>query len=118
MDKLDNKTGDEYRHRKQVKIRLYDEGRLNLLSLDENEVNDIENVFPKKLSDVIVESIKSKSVLKNIIFGTTQKHCTTCGNLLEGKYCTECGPTQAHCSNCAAEIDFSSGFCTSCGHKK
>ena len=49
LDKLENKTGKEYRKRKAEKIELYDNSNLKLISIDENDLKDIDEVFPKKL---------------------------------------------------------------------
>lgn len=123
LDKVENKTGDEYRARKAEKIELYDKGNLRLISLNQDDIPDLEKVFPRKLNALINTGTKSKTLggLKSVLFGKTKSefHCTSCGAELsvEGEFCINCGESEGiFCDSCGSREPVETEFCSSCGN--
>ncbi len=120
LDKVKNKTGDEYRARKAKKIELYDRGNLKLISLNQDDIPDLENIFPRKLDELAKGTKSGFGGLKSILFGKSKKkyHCTDCGGDLsaEGEFCTNCGTSETvHCVSCGSKEPVGTVYCSSCG---
>lgn len=123
LDKLENKTGDEYRKRKAEKIELYDKGNLKLISIDEADLKDIDRVFPKKLQELIdgFGSSTKTGGLKSLLFGKEgekSSHCTNCGEDISvgSEFCTSCGNKEkVYCNGCGEAYPHGTEFCSSCG---
>lgn len=126
LDKLQNDDGDEYRRRKAEKIALYDKHNLKLISINEDNIDDIENDFPKQLKALEASGHKVGG-LKGLLFGKPQEpqFCTECGNNYTGAFCTNCGikdegkeeAKELFCTNCGKTEPAGTEFCSSCGNK-
>ena len=68
---------------------------------------------PVEKEAVAVESVETKEV--------EGVNCPNCGNLITGKFCTECGtkkpeePKEKFCTNCGTKAEPNAKFCMECG---
>ena len=106
LEGLDNKTGEKYRARKAEKIELYDEHNLKLISIQPEDLKNLDSIIPRRIKEL--SSKKSSATVKSLLFGKDSVaqsddsddpasdepvFCTKCGNSLPtgSEFCDKCG---------------------------
>jgi len=88
MINVKGKVGKQYRKRHNEKLKYYKIGKLKLVSLYPEDLEDLKQVFPERLKqDTGVKFSNLKKTQKNFVF------CNECGNRLpkDTKFCDGCG---------------------------
>ena len=106
LESLDNKTGEKYRERKAEKIGLYDEYNLKLISIQPEDLKNLDKIIPRRIKELGSKKSKSSKTVKSLLFGkegnedgeTNEESgepvfCTKCGNTLPtgSEFCDKCG---------------------------
>ncbi|MCY3412939.1 MAG: zinc ribbon domain-containing protein [Candidatus Heimdallarchaeota archaeon] len=125
LDKLQNEDGEKYRVRKQEKIEFYMKHKLKLISLSEDDLDDIDTHFTSQLKELS----KGGSKVANLLFGKASTFCTECGKKPSdctcATFCEQCGKpsdscectVSVFCVKCGKELPSDSEFCLHCGEK-
>ena len=107
LEGLDNKTGEKYRARKAEKIEIYDEYNLKLISIQPEDLKNLDKIIPRRIKELGSKKSKSTSTVKSLLFGKEgldqsdpdeeisdePVFCTKCGNSLPtgSEFCDKCG---------------------------
>lgn len=88
MINVKGKVGNQYRKRHNEKLKYYKIGKLKLVSIYPEDLDDLKQVFPDRLKqDTGVKFSNLKKTQTNFMF------CNECGNRLpkDTKFCDGCG---------------------------
>ena len=82
----------------------------------------MQNAFnPQQTAKPIENKSADNQNAENTTVSSSDKHCSKCGAVVNGKFCSECGTKyeevkQKFCSNCGAKAGDNDKFCGECGN--
>ncbi len=107
LESLDNKTGEKYRKRKAEKIGLYDEHNLKLISIQPEDLKNLDTIIPRRIKELGSKKSKSAKTVKSLLFGKEgTENDESKDESDETVFCTKCGNT----------VPSGSEFCDTCGN--